>query len=62
MKKARKNIEGSTVPLDTTPMPNSLPLFKRVYLSFKACKKGFVLGHKPFIGLDGTFLKGFYRR
>nr|XP_025692818.1 uncharacterized protein LOC112795074 [Arachis hypogaea] len=51
---------GSTVHLDTTPMPDSLPLFKRVYISFEACKKGFVLGCRPFIGLDGTFLKGFY--
>ncbi|XP_025684790.1 uncharacterized protein [Arachis hypogaea] len=51
---------GSTVNLDTTPMPDSLPLLKRVYISFEACKKGFVLGCRPFIGLDGTFLKGFY--
>ncbi|XP_072073915.1 uncharacterized protein [Arachis hypogaea] len=51
---------GSTVYLDTTLMPDSLPLFKRVYISFEACKKGFVLGCRPFIGLDGTFLKGFY--
>ncbi|RYR40011.1 hypothetical protein Ahy_A09g045669 [Arachis hypogaea] len=47
---------GSTVHLDTTPMPNLLPLFKRVYISFEACKKGC----RPFIGLDGTFLKGLY--
>ncbi|XP_052114080.1 uncharacterized protein LOC127745429 [Arachis duranensis] len=47
---------GSTVHLDTTPMPDSLPLFKRVYISFEACKKDFVLGCRPFIGLDGTFL------
>ncbi|XP_057733955.1 uncharacterized protein LOC130949176 [Arachis stenosperma] len=51
---------GSTVHLDTILMPDSLPLFKRVYISFEACKKGFVLGCRPFIGLDGTFLKGFY--
>ncbi|RYR47038.1 hypothetical protein Ahy_A07g032945 [Arachis hypogaea] len=50
----------SNVHLDTTQMPDSLSLFKRIYISFKSCKKGFVQGCIQFIGLDGTFLKDFY--
>ncbi|KAL4300458.1 hypothetical protein AHAS_Ahas17G0202900 [Arachis hypogaea] len=52
---------GSTMHLDTTPMADSLPLFKRICLSLEACKKGFVLGYRPFISLHGVFLKSFYR-
>ncbi|KAL4343300.1 hypothetical protein AHAS_Ahas11G0064600 [Arachis hypogaea] len=42
-------------------MPNSNPLFLRIYVCFDACKKGFVGGCRSFIGLDGTFLRGYYR-
>ncbi|XP_072076472.1 uncharacterized protein [Arachis hypogaea] len=51
---------GATIDMDTTPMPDSLPIFKRLYICFDACKKGFIQGCRPFIGLDGTFLKGYY--
>ncbi|XP_072062329.1 uncharacterized protein [Arachis hypogaea] len=51
---------GATINMDTTPMPDSLPIFKRLYICFDACKKGFIQGCRPFIGLDGTFLKGYY--
>ncbi|XP_019231640.1 PREDICTED: uncharacterized protein LOC109212442 [Nicotiana attenuata] len=32
--------------------------FLRMYVSFQALKSGFKAGLRPFIGLDGTFLKG----
>ncbi|XP_025647251.1 uncharacterized protein [Arachis hypogaea] len=51
---------GATIDMDTTLMPDSLPLFKRLYICFDACKKSFIQGCRPFIGLDGTFLKGYY--
>ncbi|XP_042483005.1 uncharacterized protein LOC122063347 [Macadamia integrifolia] len=37
------------------------PIFKRVFVSFKACVSGFVKGCKPLIGVDGCHLKGRYR-
>ncbi|XP_016199549.1 uncharacterized protein LOC107640549 [Arachis ipaensis] len=51
---------GATIDMDTTLVLNSLPIFKRLYICFDACKKGFIQGCRPFIGLDGTFLKGYY--
>ncbi|KAL4299629.1 hypothetical protein AHAS_Ahas17G0120000 [Arachis hypogaea] len=32
----------------------------RVYVCLSACKRGFVEGCRPFIGLDDTFLRGYY--
>ncbi|XP_016164432.1 uncharacterized protein LOC107606948 [Arachis ipaensis] len=55
-----KTNPGSTVSIHTNPMPDSNPLFLRIYVCFDACKKGFVGGCRPFIGLDGTFLRGYY--
>ncbi|XP_020972457.1 uncharacterized protein LOC110269142 [Arachis ipaensis] len=51
---------GSTTRLDVIPQPEFLPLFDRLYISLDACKKGFIEGCRPFIGLDGCFLKGYY--
>ncbi|XP_025617130.1 uncharacterized protein [Arachis hypogaea] len=51
---------GSTARLDVIPQPKSLPLFDRLYISLDACKKGFIEGCRPLIGLDGCFLKGYY--
>ncbi|KAL4350563.1 hypothetical protein AHAS_Ahas10G0154500 [Arachis hypogaea] len=51
---------GSTVIIETTPMPDSDNLFKRIYICLDACKKGFLGGYRPFICLDGMFLKGYY--
>ncbi|XP_043699896.1 uncharacterized protein LOC122650557 [Telopea speciosissima] len=39
---------------------NQNPVFKRVFVCFKACIKGLVQGRRPFIGLDGCHLKGKY--
>ncbi|KAK4269207.1 hypothetical protein QN277_022395 [Acacia crassicarpa] len=33
-------------------------VFRRMYICFNASKVGWKLGCRPFIGLDGTFLKG----
>ncbi|XP_043714546.1 uncharacterized protein LOC122662909 [Telopea speciosissima] len=35
---------------------NENPMFKRLFVCFKACIKGFLQGCKPFIGLWGNFL------
>jgi hypothetical protein len=51
---------NSTVMMNTTPMPQSPPQFKRFYVCLDACKQGFKAGCRPLIGLDGCFLKGYY--
>ncbi|KAI5327895.1 hypothetical protein L3X38_027291 [Prunus dulcis] len=33
------------------------PLFQRIYVCLDACKKGFLAGYKPIIGVDGCNLK-----
>ncbi|RYR59525.1 hypothetical protein Ahy_A05g025418 [Arachis hypogaea] len=58
--KILKTNPGSTVRIHTNPMPDSNPIFLRIYVCFEACKRGFVGGCRPFIGLDGTFLRGYY--
>ena len=37
--------------------PNDAPLFKRIFISFGAMIVGFTRGCRPFIGVDGCFLK-----
>ena len=41
--------------------PNNAPLFKRIFISFGAMITGFTRGCRPFIGVDGCFLKGPYK-
>lgn len=36
------------------------PVFDRLYIGFEATKRGVLVGCRPFIGLDGCFLKGYY--
>ncbi|XP_062119283.1 uncharacterized protein LOC133833037 [Humulus lupulus] len=36
-------------------------IFERCYICLKACKDGFINGCRPIIGLDGCFLKGYYK-
>ncbi|RYR44093.1 hypothetical protein Ahy_A08g040465 [Arachis hypogaea] len=55
-----KTNPGSTIRIHTNPIPDSNPLFLRIYVCFDACKKGFMGGCRPLIGLDGTFLRGYY--
>ncbi|OMO84172.1 Transposase, MuDR, plant [Corchorus capsularis] len=56
----RKSNPGSTTLLQvhqTDPEGNSNPVFDRFYVCFAALKKGFQDGCRPFIGLDGCWLK-----
>ncbi|KAL5193671.1 hypothetical protein HKD37_20G055854 [Glycine soja] len=48
---------GSTVKINTVPSPEGPPQFQRLYICLVGCKKGFVAECRPFIGLDGCFLK-----
>ncbi|KAL5177536.1 hypothetical protein HKD37_08G023282 [Glycine soja] len=48
---------GSTVKINTVPSPEGPPQFQRLYICLAGYKKGFVAGCRPFIGLDGCFLK-----
>lgn len=43
--------------LDVTNL-SSEAIFQRLFVSFPAQKIGFVSGCRPFIGIDGCFLKG----
>ncbi|GAV78378.1 hypothetical protein CFOL_v3_21846, partial [Cephalotus follicularis] len=51
---------GSTVRIKTERIGGKdWPLlFKRMYVCFDACKKGWLAGCRPIIGMDGCFLKG----
>ena len=48
---------GSTVKLGVTVNPDEKTYFDRFYCCFSALKKGFMLGCRPIIALDGCFLK-----
>ena len=39
---------------------NAEPKFKRMYMRYNAQKVGFLGGCRPFIGLDGCHLKGWF--
>ncbi|XP_043725982.1 uncharacterized protein LOC122672588 [Telopea speciosissima] len=57
-----KNMPGSIVRLhynDKQDMSQP-PVFKRLFVSFHACTEGFKKGCRPFIGIDGCYLKGKY--
>ncbi|XP_015952913.1 uncharacterized protein LOC107477416 [Arachis duranensis] len=51
---------GSTCTMSTHPQPEGLPKFRSLYICLEACKRGFKHGCRPFICLDGTFLKGYF--
>ena len=44
---------GSTVKIQTAN-----DMFKRMYVCLYACKRGFLVGCRPLIGIDGCHLKG----
>jgi hypothetical protein len=56
----KRSNPSSSCFIDTIPIPNAPPQFQRIYICLDACKKGFKAGCRPFIGLDGCFLKGYY--
>ncbi|RYR22603.1 hypothetical protein Ahy_B03g067911 [Arachis hypogaea] len=51
---------GSKANMGTTPQPEGLPKFRNLYIYLAACKNGLRAGCRPFIVLDGTFLKGYF--
>jgi len=56
----KRSNPGSSCFIDTIPIPNAPPQFQRIYICLDACKNGFKAGCRPFIGLDGCFLNGYY--
>jgi len=51
---------GSTVKMEIISQAGSPPVFHRLYICLKGYKDGFKEGYRPLIGLDGSFLKGYY--
>ncbi|XP_058783990.1 uncharacterized protein LOC131658743 [Vicia villosa] len=52
---------GNTVKINVErPSPTIQPRFGSFYFSFDGCKKGFIHGCRPFIGVDGCHLKTKY--
>ena len=41
--------------------PELFPIFYKFYVCLESCKRGFIEGCRPLIGLDGYFLKGYYK-
>ncbi|QHN94000.1 uncharacterized protein DS421_17g597510 [Arachis hypogaea] len=56
----RKANPGSTCRMSTTPQQEGLPKFRSLYICLEACKRGFKEGCRPFLCLDGAFLKGYF--
>ncbi|XP_034204500.1 uncharacterized protein LOC117618861 [Prunus dulcis] len=56
LKKANK---GSTV-IIKNKMKGNKPVFERIYVCLEDCKRGFLAGCRPLIGIDGCHLKGPY--
>ncbi|XP_072072174.1 uncharacterized protein [Arachis hypogaea] len=56
----RKANPGSTCRMSTTPQQEALPKFRSLYICLEACKRGFKQGCRPFLCLDGAFLKGYF--
>ena len=48
-----KNPGSSALLVVDRPNLNIQPVFRRIYVCLEACKKGFVNGIRPIIGLDG---------
>ncbi|CAL8122754.1 unnamed protein product [Prunus armeniaca] len=55
--KLKKANPGSTVVLKTK-MDGDQRRFHRLYICLDACKRGFIEGCMPLIGMDGAFIKG----
>jgi hypothetical protein len=56
----RSNPYSTAILSTNRPQPHLQPLFERFYVCLDACKKGFLDGCRPFIGVDGCHLKGQY--
>ncbi|XP_028758629.1 uncharacterized protein LOC114717580 [Neltuma alba] len=59
-KELRTSNPGSDISVEVSKeaLENGRREFRRMYVCFNACKVGWKAGCRPFIGLDGTFLKG----
>ncbi|KAK5834833.1 hypothetical protein PVK06_010511 [Gossypium arboreum] len=58
----RSKMPGSTIRMAVQRVTvDSLPHFKRFYVCFGVLKRGWKVGCRPLIGLDGCFLKGPFR-
>ncbi|GLU04053.1 hypothetical protein SLE2022_212200 [Rubroshorea leprosula] len=53
----------SNVQIDSEPpiTPEGKPTFKGIYVCLEGCRKGFLLGCRPVIGVDACFLKGMFK-
>ncbi|XP_058756990.1 uncharacterized protein LOC131630222 [Vicia villosa] len=57
----KKQNDGNTVKISVErPVPTLPPRFGSFYFCFDGCKKGFLHGCRPFIGVDGCHLKTQY--
>uniref|UniRef100_A0A2N9FBT4 Uncharacterized protein n=1 Tax=Fagus sylvatica TaxID=28930 RepID=A0A2N9FBT4_FAGSY len=56
----RSNPGSNSIIHTERPQPHLQPRFGRFYICLDACKRGFLAGCRPFIGLDGCHLKGQY--
>ncbi|KAK7259984.1 hypothetical protein RIF29_25648 [Crotalaria pallida] len=57
----RRSNAGNTLKLGLIrPDPTLLPRFGNYYMCLDGCKKGFIAGCRPFIGVDGCHLKTRY--
>uniref|UniRef100_A0A2N9HH41 SWIM-type domain-containing protein n=1 Tax=Fagus sylvatica TaxID=28930 RepID=A0A2N9HH41_FAGSY len=56
----RSNPYSTAILSTNRPQPHLQPLFERFYVCLDACKRGFLDGCRPFIGVDGCHLKGQY--
>ncbi|KAH9612102.1 hypothetical protein KSS87_002582, partial [Heliosperma pusillum] len=54
----KKYIRGSSVYVKLGNIERPPPVFERMYMCLEACKKGFVEGCRPLLGIDGCHLKG----
>ena len=54
-----KRNKGSSIFIRAEQGPDK-PIFQRIYVCLDACKRGFLAGCRPVVGLDGCHLKGAY--
>ena len=52
---------SSTMKMKCKTTDDGVTKFERLYVCLDACKKSFLGGCKPIIGVDGCFIKGFHK-
>ncbi|XP_019423003.1 PREDICTED: uncharacterized protein LOC109332479 [Lupinus angustifolius] len=60
LEEIHKTNTGSTDVIEMLPIPESPPMFNRLFISLNACREGFKNECIPLIALNGCFLKGYY--